>query len=128
MGGINDNPTYSEVCSGQTGHAETVEVVFDPSKVTYETLARFFFEIHDPTQIDRQGPDVGDQYRSAVFHTSEAQKITTEELIQILKGKGYDVVTEVAAAPQFWPAEDYHQDYYQGNGKTPYCHFYQPRF
>ncbi len=86
MGGHTSKPTYDEVCSGNTGHAETVEVVYDPSKVTFETLARLFFEIHDPTQKNRQGPDVGDQYRSAVFYVDDAQKKTTEKLISILKG------------------------------------------
>jgi len=128
MGGTTENPTYREVCDGRTGHAEAVEIIFDPAKTSYEKLARFFFEIHDPTQVDRQGPDIGDQYRSAVFFTSEQQRETTERLIGILKENGYNVVTEVAPAGQFWPAENYHQDYYQDNAKTPYCHFYQKRF
>ncbi len=128
MGGTTENPTYREVCDGRTGHAEAVEIIFDPAKTSYEKLARFFFEIHDPTQVDRQGPDIGDQYRSAVFFTSEQQRETTERLIGILKEKGYNVATKVAPAGQFWPAEDYHQDYYQDNGKTPYCHFYRERF
>ncbi|MCK4573163.1 MAG: bifunctional methionine sulfoxide reductase B/A protein, partial [candidate division Zixibacteria bacterium] len=128
IGGTTENPTYREVCDGRTGHAEAVEIIFDPAKTSYEKLARFFFEIHDPTQVDRQGPDIGDQYRSAVFFTSEQQRETTERLIGILKEKGYNVATKVAPAGQFWPAEDYHQDYYQDNGKTPYCHFYRERF
>ncbi|MFH1686547.1 MAG: bifunctional methionine sulfoxide reductase B/A protein [bacterium] len=128
MGGTSDSPTYREVCDGQSGHAEAVEVVFDPSATDFETLARYFFEIHDPTQVDRQGPDVGDQYRSAVYHVSESQKQTANKLIGLLKDKGYDVVTEVSEAGQFWVAEDYHQDYYEKNGKQPYCHFYQKRF
>ncbi|MEW5701104.1 MAG: bifunctional methionine sulfoxide reductase B/A protein [Candidatus Zixiibacteriota bacterium] len=128
MGGHTKNPTYADVCDHGTGHAETVEVVFDPAHTSFETLARLFFEIHDPTQQDRQGPDVGDQYRSAVFYTNPAQKETTETLIGLLQNKGYDVVTEVSPATLFWVAEDYHQDYYQRNGKQPYCHFYQKRF
>jgi peptide methionine sulfoxide reductase msrA/msrB len=128
MGGRTENPTYKEVCYENTGHAEVVEVVFDPNKVSYEILARLFFEIHDPTQLNRQGPDVGAQYRSAVFYTSEEQKSTTEELIGILKDKGFNVVTEVSPAGTFWPAEEYHQDYYDTNGKLPYCHAYQKRF
>jgi peptide methionine sulfoxide reductase msrA/msrB len=128
MGGHTENPTYREVCTGKTGYAETVEVEYDPSRIDFETLARFFFEIHDPTQVGRQGPDVGSQYRSAVFYTDEAQKKTAEKLIGILRDKGYDVVTEVVKAGTFYPAEDYHQDYYAGNGKTPYCHFRQKRF
>jgi peptide methionine sulfoxide reductase msrA/msrB len=128
MGGRKDNPTYEEVCSGRTGHAETVEVVFDPSKTDFETLTKYFFEIHDPTQRNRQGPDIGSQYRSAVFYTDEAQRDTTEELIGQLRENGFDVVTEVEPADTFWPAEDYHQDYYQNTGKRPYCHFYVKRF
>lgn len=128
MGGRKDNPTYQEVCTGRTGHAETVEVLFDPAKIDFETVARYFFEIHDPTQKDRQGPDIGSQYRSAVFYVDEAQRDTTEELIQLLTDGGYDVVTEVEPADTFWPAEDYHQDYYANNGKRPYCHFYVKRF
>jgi peptide methionine sulfoxide reductase msrA/msrB len=128
MGGHKENPTYKEICTGTTGHAETIEVVYDPAVTDYEKVARHFFEIHDPTQSDRQGPDVGPQYRSAVFYRDEAQKETAEKLIAVLKDKGYDVVTEVAAADTFWAAEDYHQDYYENTGKQPYCHFYQKRF
>lgn len=128
MGGNKSKPTYKEVCGGKTGHAEAVEVVFDPARTDYEKVAKYFFEIHDPTQVDRQGPDVGEQYRSVVFYANQEQKQTTEKLIGILKGKGYKVVTEVAPADTFWPAEDYHQDYYDVSGKTPYCHFYQKRF
>ena len=128
MGGQTSNPTYKEVCGGKTGHAETVEATFDPSKTDFEKLARYFFEIHDPTQVDRQGPDVGDQYRSAIFYTDESQKQIALKLIDILKAKGYKVVTEVAKAGPFWEAEKYHQDYYDSTGKTPYCHVYTKRF
>ena len=128
MGGHVPDPTYRQVSSGRTGHAETVEVVFDPQKVTFETIARTFFEIHDPTQLNRQGPDVGTQYRSAVFYTDAEQKAVTEELIEILGENGYDVVTQVEEAGTFWPAEAYHQDYYEKTGKTPYCHGYVERF
>jgi len=128
MGGHTEKPTYNEICSGTTGHAEAVEVVYDPSKIDFESVARLFFEIHDPTQVDRQGPDRGTQYRSAVFCVDEGQKQTTEKLIQILRDKGLDVATEVTIADTFWPAEDYHQDYYEGNGKEPYCHVYTKRF
>jgi peptide methionine sulfoxide reductase msrA/msrB len=128
MGGHTQNPTYKQVCTGKTGHAETMEVVFDPSKTNYETLARLFFELHDPTQVNRQGPDVGDQYRSAVFYVNENQKQVTQKLIGLLKDKGLNVATEVAAAGAFWKAEDYHQDYYDNNGHTPYCHGYTKRF
>jgi len=128
MGGTTDKPDYDQVCSGTSGHAETVEVVFDPSRSGYEELARLFFEIHDPTQVDRQGPDVGDQYRSAVFYTDDEQRKMVEKLIGILKDKGYRVATELTKADTFWPAEDYHQDYYDRTGKLPYCHVYQKRF
>lgn len=122
MGGTTENPTYEQVSSGRTGHAETVEVVFDPAKVTYEELARLFFEIHDPTQKDGQGPDLGTQYRSAIFYANDAQKAVVEKLISILKEKGLKVVTELKSAERFYPAEDYHQRYYEKSGGTPYCH------
>jgi peptide methionine sulfoxide reductase msrA/msrB len=128
MGGHVDNPTYKQVCYTNTGHAEAVEVVYDPAVTNFETVAKLFFEIHDPTQVDRQGPDRGSQYRSAVFYSDPGQKEVTEKLIGILKDKGLDVVTDVTKADTFWPAEDYHQDYYAENGKTPYCHFYTKRF
>ena len=128
MGGHTPNPTYRAVCDDTTGHAETVEVEYDPTQTTYADLARLFFEIHDPTQLDRQGPDMGDQYRSAIFYVDEAQRRTADSLIQILKSKGYDVVTQLSPAGPFWEAEPYHQDYYERNGKQPYCHFYQKRF
>jgi len=128
MGGTVKNPTYQQVCHQKTGHAEAVEVVFDPGLTTFEELARFFFEIHDPTQVDRQGPDIGDQYRSAIFYTSDEQKRTALRLIDILIAKGYKVATELAPADTFWQAEDYHQDYYDHNGHKPYCHTYTKRF
>lgn len=128
MGGHTKNPTYQDVCAHGTGHAETVEIEFNPSKTTFEKLARLFFEIHDPTEINRQGPDIGDQYRSAVFYTNDDQRQTAERLIRILKDKGYDVVTQLSKAETFWEAEKYHQDYYEHTGSQPYCHAYQKRF
>lgn len=128
MGGRTEDPTYREVCSHTTGHAEVVEVEFDASKTDYETLAKRFFEIHDPTQVDRQGPDVGDQYRSEIFYVDDAQKQVAEKLIGILRGKGLDVATKVTPAGAFYLAEDYHQDYYVKTGKEPYCHAYTKRF
>lgn len=114
-GGTTREPTYKQVCRGDTGHAEAVEVVYDTTKTDYETLARLFFNIHDPTQVKRQGPDVGDQYRSAIFYTTKEQKEIAERLIAELEKKGYDVATQVTEAGTFWPAEDYHQDYYREN-------------
>lgn len=127
-GGHVEKPTYKQVCTGRTGHAETTEVIYDPTKITYEQLAKLFFETHDFTQLNRQGPDIGPQYRSAIFYLSDDQKKIDEELIQILRKKGFDVKTEVTPAGKFWPAEDYHQDYYNKTGKTPYCHIYRPIF
>lgn len=128
MGGHKPSPTYKEVCSGSTGHAETLEVVYDPSVTSFEELAKLFFETHDPTQLNRQGPDVGQQYRSAIFYTDEHQKETAEKLIDILKEKGYNVVTEVVKADKFWEAEEYHQLYYNKNNGKPYCHIYKKLF
>ena len=127
-GGHVEHPTYEQVCSHTTGHIEVIEVVFNPQKISYEELCKLFFEIHDPTQLNRQGPDVGEQYKSAVFYRSEEQKEIAQKLIDILKEKGYDVVTELIPAGKFWPAEDYHQDYYERNGHRPYCHFYRKKF
>jgi len=130
MGGKTKKPTYKEVCSHATGHAETVEVVYDPLQTSFEELAKFFFEIHDPTQVDRQGPDIGDQYRGEIFYADDAQKATAEKLIQILSAKGMAVATKLdsAAAFTFWKAEDYHQFYYDKNGHQPYCHSWTKRF
>ncbi len=127
-GGKTEKPTYEQVCSRVTGHAEAVEVIFDPRRTTFESLAKLFFEIHDPTQLDRQGPDVGDQYRSAIFYTTPEQKVTAEKLIAVLREKGWEVATHMTPAETFWPAEAYHQNYYAKTGKTPYCHRYTPRF
>ncbi|MGA2094274.1 MAG: bifunctional methionine sulfoxide reductase B/A protein [Sedimentisphaerales bacterium] len=128
MGGTTKNPTYEQVCTGKTGHAETVEVVFDPAKTTYEDLAKLFFEIHDPTQRNRQGPDVGYQYRSAIFYVDPNQKQIAQRLIEQLRKKGLNVVTSVEQAEEFWPAEDYHQNYYGKNAGQPYCHIRVKRF
>jgi peptide methionine sulfoxide reductase msrA/msrB len=127
-GGRIKQPSYHQVSTSDTGHAEVVEVIFDPNKTNYETMARLFFEIHDPTQVDRQGPDVGKQYRSAVFFLDAEQKQIAEKLIEILKSKGLEIATEVSPAGEFWPAEQYHQDYYQRKGGQPYCHRRVKRF
>jgi peptide methionine sulfoxide reductase msrA/msrB len=128
MGGRVANATYEQVRTGRTGHAETTEVIYDPSKTSYEQLARLFFETHDFTQSDGQGPDIGTQYRSAIFYLSDEQKQTAERLVQQLRQKGFDVKTEITQAGTFWPAEDYHQDYYSKTEGTPYCHIYREIF
>ncbi len=128
IGGHKADPTYQEVCAGHTGHAEALEVIFDPGRVSYEQLARLFFETHDPTQLNRQGPDIGHQYRSAIFYLNDEQKAIGEQLIQLLVAKGYAVVTELTEATTFWEAEDYHQDYYDLKGTLPYCHRYEKKF
>lgn len=127
-GGSKDYPTYEEVCRGKTGHAEAVEVVFDSAKTDFEALAKLFLEIHDPAQVNRQGPDIGKQYRSAIFYLTGEQQKTAEKLIKTLQDKGLKAATEIKAAGRFWPAENYHQDYYKRQGTAPYCHGYTKRF
>ena len=127
-GGTVDNPTYKQVCTDRTGHAEAVEVLFDPAKTSFEKLAKLYFETHDFTQLNRQGPDVGTQYRSAIFYLNEHQKKTAAQLVRELKKRGYDVKTQIVTAGKFWPAEKYHQDYYEKTGKVPYCHTYRKIF
>ncbi len=127
IGGIVENPTYTQVCAGDTGHAEAVEVIYDTSLVNYDAIAMRFFEVHDPTQLNRQGPDKGTQYRSAVFYHNPAQKAAAEALIATLRDNGYDVVTELAPATKFYPAEDYHQDYIKAHPNR-LCHAPIPRF
>ncbi len=127
-GGLTNRPSYKEVCSGRTGHYEAVEVLFDPTKTTYEAVARLFFETHDPEQQNGQGPDIGPQYRSAVFYLNDTQKAVAQKLVQLLRDKGLKVATQLLPATQFWPAETYHQQYYDRQGGAPYCHGYTPRF
>ncbi|MEI7498925.1 MAG: bifunctional methionine sulfoxide reductase B/A protein [Bacteroidota bacterium] len=127
-GGNTENPTYKEVCAGKTGHYEAIEVVFDPGQTSYENVAKMFFETHDPTQWNHQGPDWGEQYRSAVFYRNDEQKKIIEKLVKQLKDNGLKVVTELIPAKTFWKAEEYHQDYYNHKGTTPYCHGYVKRF
>jgi len=126
MGGRAPNPTYHEVCSGSTGHAEVVRVTFDPAVISFRELLEVFFVIHDPTTPNRQGNDVGTQYRSAIFHHSPQQKAVAEEVIARLEAaKLYDrpIVTEVTPASAFYMAEDYHQEYFSRNPGQPYCLF-----
>ena len=126
--GNKENPTYQEVKSHTTGHAETVEITYNPEVVSYETLLKLFMEIHDPTQLDRQGVDVGPQYRSEIFYQTPDEKECAEKIIAILKGKGYDVVTKVTPASKFWEAEDYHQNYCEVHNIEPECHMRVKRF
>jgi peptide methionine sulfoxide reductase msrA/msrB len=127
-GGHTDAPTYKEVCAGNTGHLEAVEVVFDTSKISYETVCKYFFETHDFTQTNGQGPDIGEQYLSAIFYRNMEQKEIAEKIVSILTDKGYKVATLLKPAKTFWKAEDYHQEYYEKKGTTPYCHIYKKIF
>ncbi|MFO7563589.1 MAG: peptide-methionine (S)-S-oxide reductase MsrA [Enhygromyxa sp.] len=128
MGGHLDNPTYEDVSSQESGHLETVRVYFDPDKVSYEVIARRFFEIHDPTQADGQGPDIGPEYLSAVFVIDDEQRAIIEGLIARLQARGYEVVTTIRPEVKFWVAEDYHQDWYAKKREQPYCHAPVDRF
>lgn len=128
IGGTVENPTYEQVSSKKTGHTEAVLVEFDPKIVSYETLAKLFFEIHDPTQADGQGPDIGPQYRSEIFYNSQQQKEVAEKLVALLRNKGVNVVTGITPATKFYKAENFHQDYYDRKGTQPYCHVYKKRF
>ena len=122
-GGITPNPTYREVCSHTTGHAEVAQVTFDPERVTYRQLLEVFWAMHDPTQVDRQGPDIGDQYRSVIFTHSPEQQAAAEASKRTAQTR-FDrpIATEIRPLEAVYPAEDYHQAYYEKNGHTPYCH------
>ncbi len=125
-GGERPNPTYDQVCSGATGHAEVTQITFDPAVISYRDLLDVFFTIHDPTTLNRQGNDVGTQYRSVIFYHSAAQEQTAREAIAQLQRDdlwGAPVVTELTAAPTFYPAEEYHQEYFERNPRQPYCQF-----
>jgi peptide-methionine (S)-S-oxide reductase len=123
-GGRDASPNYEEVCSGETGHAEVVRVTFDPAAISFRDLLRVFFTIHDPTTLNRQGNDVGTQYRSVIFCETPQQRADAEAIVEELTGEGLwrdPVVTEIAGSATFYPAETYHQDYFQRNGSQPYC-------
>lgn len=128
MGGKLKNPSYKDVIYKNTGHLEVVEVLYNPNKITYEALAKMFFEIHNPEQVDGQGPDIGEQYLSAVFVSDTSERKTIQKLINILESKGYKVATTIREKKEFYKAEGYHQDYYEKKGSTPYCHGYVKRF
>ncbi|WRH74500.1 MAG: peptide-methionine (S)-S-oxide reductase MsrA [Flavobacterium sp.] len=124
IGGKTKNPTYKDICTGETGHAEAIQITYNPKEVAYEDLLEVFFGTHDPTTLNRQGADVGTQYRSEIFYHSEAQKVKAENYIELLvKEKLYDksIVTKISSATQFYPAEDYHQNYYNQNSSQGYC-------
>ena len=128
MGGTIENPSYMDVVKGKSGHLEVVEVSYDSSKISYETLVKLFFEIHDPTQLNGQGPDIGSQYLSGIFTSDKDERKTILKLVKILNDKGLRIATKVYDKAPFYKAEDYHQDYYKKTGKTPYCHAYIKRF
>jgi len=120
-GGQTEHPTYRQVCSHSTGHAEAVEVTFDPARVTYDELLNLFWQIHDPTQLNRQGPDVGDQYRSAIFtHDDEQERAAIASRDREQAKQRRPIVTQILPAARFWPAEEYHQRYFEKNGGA--CH------
>ena len=123
-GGHKDSPTYQEVCTGTTGHAEVIQIEFDPAEIDFSDILRVFFTVHDPTTLNRQGGDIGTQYRSSVFYHSEAQKQAAEDVIREIDAAAIypnPIVTEVVPFEKFWPAEDYHQEYFVNNPNQPYC-------
>ncbi len=125
MGGTLDNPTYQAVCANRTGHAEVVQVTYDPAQVTYEDLLKLFFDLHDPTQVNRQGPDVGSQYRTVIFfHTPEQETVARAFKDKFDASGEFErpIATTIAAAAKFWRAEEYHQHYFQKKGIVPTCH------
>lgn len=128
IGGDIKDPTYEQVSSGKTGHVEAVEIEYDPDKTSYEKLAKLFFETHDPTQKDGQGPDIGSQYLSKIFYENDEEKNIAEKLIKILEDKGMKIATKIEKAGTFYSAEKYHQDYYAKSGNSPYCHIYHKLF
>ena len=123
-GGTTENPSYDEVCSGKTGHAEAVQIEFDPAVISFEKVLDIFFHTHNPTTLNRQGNDVGTQYRSAIFYHNQKQKETVEKLIAHLEKEGLftdPIVTEISPLKNFYVAEDYHKNYYENNRNAPYC-------
>lgn len=127
-GGNKPNPSYKEVCNHNNGHLEVVRVIFDTAKLSLETVLKYFFEIHDPTQTNGQGPDIGNQYLSAIFCYTKEQEDITQYIIKLLQNKGCNIATMVRNVKPFWIGESYHRNYYNNNGETPYCHNYTKRF
>jgi len=126
MGGPGANPTYKQVCSGNSGHAEVVHIAFDPARIAYRDILEVFFAIHDPTTLNRQGNDVGSQYRSAIFFHTPEQEAQARAVVAELAARGEygaPIVTEITPARAFYPAEEYHQEYYENNAQQPYCQF-----
>lgn len=128
IGGEVAAPTYEQVCTKETGYLEAIRVIYNPDVIDYETLTKVFLEIHDPTQADGQGPDFGPQYLSVVFYYDDKQKEVSKKLLKTLEDKGLNIATQLIPATVFWPAEEYHQAYYQKTGKEPYCHVRTKRF
>lgn len=128
IGGPEENPQYTDVKAHRTHHVEAVWVEYDADVVTYETLCQVFFEIHDPAQTDGIGPDIGPQYRSQIFYLNDEQLQTAQQVITLLRSKGHEVNTTLRPAQQFWPGEEYHQDYYNKTGDEPYCHIRTKKF
>jgi methionine-S-sulfoxide reductase len=128
MGGHTLNPTYEDICTGLTGHLEVVRIEYDESIISYEELLKLFFEIHDFTQVNGQGPDIGSQYLSAIYYENDIEKNLSEKTIKVLENKGYKVATSLYEIVPFYEAEDYHQDYYVRHQKVPYCHSYKKIF
>lgn len=127
-GGPEENPKYPEVKAHQTHHVEAIVIDYDADLISYTDLCKVFFEIHDPAQIDGIGPDIGPQYRSEIFYLDVKQKQIAEEIIHLLRSKGYEVNTKLRPAQQFWEGEEYHQHYYEKNGGEPYCHIRVKKF
>ncbi|MGA6134991.1 peptide-methionine (S)-S-oxide reductase MsrA [Acinetobacter dispersus] len=125
-GGISQNPTYEQVCQGTTQHAEVVLIDFDEQQISYTQLLNVFFTTHDPTTLNRQGNDIGTQYRSVIYYFNEEQKQQAEQIIHDLEGEGLNIVTELSPAPTFFPAEEYHQNFFARNPSQGYCNFSIP--
>jgi len=125
-GGHTTNPTYEAICNGDTNHAEVILISFDEQQINYQQLLTVFFAIHDPTTLNRQGNDIGTQYRSVIYYFDEQQKLEAEQFIEKLKAENLDIVTELSPVPTFYPAEEYHQNYFAKNPAQGYCNFAIP--